>query len=223
MAAVHGWLSRTYRAILPPTTFSEGVLAHEIEPGWRVLDVGCGTGAKLAAASLPTGVQLSGVDGHAPSLDLARAAGYSSVTHSDLLSFLESAQTASFDCVVSLDVVEHFTRADGAELIDQMCRVAARRVITLTPTGFVPQPPAPDNPHQEHLSGWWPQDFADRGFQRCYGINGLRSLRGPYAAPTIHPRTFGLAVSEATQLVVRKRPERAYQFIAVMDIAESAA
>lgn len=218
MTAVREWGSRAYHAALPETTFAEGVLAKEIKAGWRVLDVGCGTGAKLTGAALPAGVSLFGVDGHQPSLDIALANGYSGATCSDLMEFLVASPDAAFDCLVSLDVVEHFTRSDGDELLRQMCRVARRRVIVLTPTGFVPQPPAPDNPHQEHLSGWWPEDFAQRGFDRCYGINGWRPLRGEYAAPTLRPRGLGLAASELTQLFVRTRPEHAYQFIAVRDI-----
>jgi SAM-dependent methyltransferase len=201
--------------------YSRGVLAKEIHAGWSVLDVGCGTGDKVLAAPLLAGVQLHGVDGHAPSLAEAKAAGYASVACADLMEFLRDCPTGSFDCVISLDVVEHFTRQGGAELIEEMCRVAVHRVILLTPTGFVPQAPAPDNPHQEHLSGWWPRDLAEHGFQRFYGINGWKRLRGEYANPTVRPRALGLVLAEMSQPLTTHAPNLAYQFIAVRDLEAS--
>ncbi len=218
MSSLRARGSRLYRRVLPVRAFAEGVLAAEVEAGWRVLDVGCGTGAKVVAARLPPGVELHGVDGHVPSLEAAKEAGYASVTCSDLLDYLRNCPDGAFDCVISLDVVEHFPKEQGAEFLDELCRVAAHRVIVLTPTGFVTQPPAPDNPHQEHLSGWWPKDLAEHGFQRFYGLNGWRPLRGEYAHPTIRPAMIGLVLSEASQLAVMRSPNNAYQFIGVRDV-----
>ena len=221
MSSLRTRVSSLYRRVLPDHAFAEGVLSDEVETGWRVLDVGCGTGAKPVAAGLCARVEVHGVDGHVPSLEAAKQASYASVTCSDLLDYLRNSPDGAFDCLISLDVVEHFPKETGAEFLDEMSRVAAHRVIVLTPTGFVPQPPAPDNPYQEHLSGWWPKDLAEHGFQRFYGLNGWRPLRGEYAHPTVRPAVIGLVLSEASQLAVMKSPDKAYQFIGVRDIGTS--
>ena len=217
MSSLRAKGSSLYRRVLPKHAFAEGVIADEIEAGWRVLDVGCGTGAKVMASPLRHGVEVHGVDGHLTSLNAAKAAGYTSVTQGDLMEYLRGCPDDSFDCLISLDVVEHFHKEAGSAFLDEMSRVAAKRVIVLTPNGFVPQPPAPDNPYQEHLSGWTPADLADHGYSRFYGLNGWRPLRGEYAHPTVWPAPVGLVLSEVSQLAVMRTPSRAYQFIGVRD------
>jgi hypothetical protein len=148
----------------------------------------------------------------------AKEAGYTDVTNSDVMSYLVKQESFSVDVVVAFDVVEHFMKTAGLELIAEATRVARQKVIFMTPDGFQYQAPAPDNPFQEHLSGWTPKEFYALGFTRITGINGLRQLRGEYSSPRIKPMKLGLLVSGATNLYVRTRPDRAFQFIAVKDI-----
>lgn len=210
--------SRSLYSRLRPSPWSlEDVLRLEIEPGWSVLDLGCGPGRPLADAGLLPEISATGVDGHIPSLETATSRGYTAVHESDLRGFLSEIAPGAYDCSMAIDVVEHFPKEQGFDFIAEMIRAARHKVVIMTPNGFVPQEPAPDNPHQEHLSGWLPEEFAALGFQRVYGINGLKRLRGPYAAPTIRPNSMGLVLSEASQLVARKRPSLAYHFVAVLD------
>jgi SAM-dependent methyltransferase len=194
------------------------VFASEIAGFSTVLDLGCGRGDVLEAAGVTASSKVTGVDGHDPSLIAAKSSGYSQVVNSDIMSFLASQESDSFDVVVALDVVEHFEKEEGSALIEEATRVAGRKVIFMTPNGFQYQAPAPDNPYQEHLSGWTPQEFADLGFSRLIGINGIRPLRGEYSAPRIKPMKLGLLLSGLTNSYVRSRPDKAFQFIAVKDI-----
>jgi hypothetical protein len=172
----------------------------------------------LAQAGVLTSSRVGGVDGHEPSLMAAKEAGYTDVTNSDVMSYLAKQESSSVDVVVALDVVEHFMKTAGLELIAEATRVARHKVIFMTPNGFQYQAPAPDNPFQEHLSGWTPKEFYTLGFTRITGINGLRQLRGEYSSPRIQPMKLGLLVSGATNSYVRTRPHRAFQFIAVKDL-----
>jgi hypothetical protein len=110
--------------------------------------------------------------------------------------------------VIALDVVEHFQKAAGLELISEATRVTRHKVIFLTSNGFQYQAPAPDNPFQEHLSGWTLQEFRDLGFSRITGINGIRALRGEYSAPRIKPKKLGLLLSRLTNSYVRTKAAR---------------
>ncbi len=194
------------------------VFASEIDGFDSVLDLGCGRGDVLVQAGVLTSSRVSGVDGDEPSLTAAKEAGYARVINSDAMSYLADQESSSFDVVIALDVVEHFKKAAGLELINEATRVARHKVIFMTPNGFQYQAPAPDNPFQEHLSGWTPQEFRDLGFSRITGINGIRALRGEYSAPRIKPKKLGLLLSGLTNSYVRTRPHRAFQFIAVKDL-----
>ena len=194
------------------------VFAAEIAGFDSVLDLGCGRGDVLAQAGVLTSSRVSGVDGYEPSLKAAKEAGYADVTKSDVMSYLAEQESGSVDVVIALDVVEHFMKKAGLELILEATRVARYKVIFMTPNGFQYQAPAPDNPFQEHLSGWTPKEFYELGFTRITGINGLRPLRGEYSAPRIKPIKLGLLVSGATNSYVKTRPHRAFQFIAVKDL-----
>ena len=90
----------------------------------------------MAQAGVLFASRVSGVDGHAPSLIAAKEAGYESVTNSDLMSYLADQESASVDVVIALDVVEHFEKAAGFELIGEATRVARHKVIFMTPNGF---------------------------------------------------------------------------------------
>ena len=62
-----------------------------------------------------------------------------------------------YDLALFLDVIEHFDKAAGARLLDQLTHHAAKVLVT-TPWGFRPQE-VPGMPHETHRSGWHPWDF----------------------------------------------------------------
>ncbi|MBI3721589.1 MAG: class I SAM-dependent methyltransferase, partial [Fimbriimonas ginsengisoli] len=83
----------------------------------RVLDAGCGTGVNLAdyaAFARPTGVEF---DPFAASLSARRSSGPVAVGDLCRLPFRD----ASFDVVISTDVIEHI--ADDVAALREMCRV----------------------------------------------------------------------------------------------------
>jgi len=92
----------------------------------------------------------------------------------------------SFDVVTSFDLIEHFEKNEGYRLLDDMAKIAKKKVVVYTPNGFVPQSATDDNPFQEHKSGWTYQEMKKLGY-KVYGVNGFRNLRGRYAVPKIKP------------------------------------
>ena len=169
----------------------QAILRDEIAAGSTVLDLGCGPGGVLSRAGLTGSTNITGVDLHEPSLEVAGRQGYRQIHRSDVITYLRSIPEGSFDVVTAFDLLEHLNRVDGLEFIDLMKRAAAKRVILLTPNGFVPQPASADNPFQEHLTGWTLEDMNRLGSDRIYGVNGYRKLRGVYAHPTVKPELLG--------------------------------
>jgi len=218
---VKTFLGRIDRRVFPPQESLDALLRAAIAPDCSsVLDVGCGQGGSLLrrVPLLPFSV---GVDLHLPpeDPDVPRHSGY---VEADILALDERFSPGTFDCVVALDVVEHLERPEGLRLLGSMERIAARRVIVLTPNGFLPQPPTPDNPHQEHISGWTVEDFTARGY-RVLGVNGWKPLRGMYGLIRLEPVGFWLRVSILTQSFTERHPRQAFQLLAVKDVGDDTA
>ena len=75
----------------------------------------------------------------------------------------------SFDVVMLIDVIEHFRKGEGLEILDVVERIARSRVVVFTPLGEFPQSDFDayglgGEQFQEHRSAWHEADFASRGY-----------------------------------------------------------
>lgn len=81
------------------------------------LEIGCGTGAFLAYLAAKGATSIQGID-HDPALAaIVPESVRGNFSCRDLWEFLDDAETGSFDRVVLLDVLEHFTPEDAARLL----------------------------------------------------------------------------------------------------------
>lgn len=124
---------------------------------------------------------------------------------------------ASFDLVLCASVIEHVDRDLGGDLIRELERVARRRVVILTPSGFMPQEPSISNPWQQHLSGWVASDFQLRGY-KVVGVGGPKVLRGRFHIPRLRPMWFSEGLSALVQPLVKHLPAVAASILAVKDL-----
>ena len=178
-----------------------------------VLDVGCGNWSPLA--NVRKNFYSVGIDIHKPSIkEIKKKKIHNAYKIGDVLKISKYFKPKSFDAVVALDVVEHFEKKDGLSLIAQMENIARKKVIILTPYGFVSQHPLDGNPYQEHKSGWYIDDFKKRGY-KLFGARGLRFIRGEYARFRYKPWIFWGITSPISHLFVYFFPQIAYQLIAV--------
>jgi SAM-dependent methyltransferase len=194
------------------------LLRREIPPGMSILDVGCGTASPVLHIEVPCR-RYVGVDLHRPALVEAKArwpaATFVVASHQELV---EVFRPGSFEVVVALDFVEHLHKADGLAFLDQVERLATRRVVIFTPNGFLPQRPYEGNPWQEHLSGFSTDEMRARGY-RVIGVNGFKPLRGEQAEPRFRPYVWTKRLSLATTMAVETRPKLAFQLLCVKDVA----
>lgn len=180
-----------------------------------ILDLGCGSGSPLQFVS--TKSRRIGVDGFGPSIQRSKALNIHDEYHQmDLFEAGEVFGQQSFDCVVGLDIIEHFEKPDSVRMLEMMESLARQRVVIFTPNGFLRQSIIENNPWQLHRCGWTTQEFLDRGY-KVIGINGWRPLRGESAAPTIRPQLLGNLIAEATQPLIRNHPRRAFQLLCWKD------
>ena len=181
-----------------------------------VLDVGCGNQG-LLVGRVPGIARTVGVDVEVPGPE-DEVARHSEYERMDIREIGDRFEPRSFEGVVALDVIEHLSREEGFVLLDAMEAIASRRVMVFTPNGFQPQPPTADNPHQEHVSGWFPGDFEARGYQVA-GVNGFKPLRGAYAEIRWRPHRLWKRLSEVSESMTESRPRFAYQLLAVKVLA----
>jgi hypothetical protein len=183
-----------------------------------LLDVGCGANSPIGRFSRPL-PRTFGVDLFAPAVETSRAAGiHDDYRVMDVRRIGETFAPGAFEVAVAFDLIEHLTKDDGRDLLGAMERVASRRVVVLTPNGFLPQDAYDSNELQAHRSGWSPGDFRALGYS-VYGINGLRALRGEMGTPRWRPARVWGRVAEWTQPIAYRRPGAAFHLLAVKDVA----
>lgn len=168
----------------------------------KVLDVGCGNNSPLQYLGLQN---LVGVDGYKPAVDSALKTGcYSRVELGDIRELGTAFPREQFDACVALDVIEHLSKDDGFKLLRSMEGIARKRVILLTPNGFLPQHRIEDGDLQEHLSGWEASEVEGLGF-RVLGLLGPKSMRGEFHRIKRRPRFLWASLSLIAQTLHTRR------------------
>ena len=179
----------------------------------NLLDVGCGSYSPIQTFS--SKLYTVGVDAFEPSIEESRKKGiHNEYRLMNVLNIGTAFDPGSFDAVVACDLIEHLEKSDGYSLIKQMESVAKKKVIIFTPNGFLKQGDRFNNPWQIHLSGWSVQDFENLGYH-VFGINGAKALRGQYAKVKYKPAFAWNFISDITELIVKKKPNDAFQLLAV--------
>lgn len=212
-------------------TFPSFVLATfilEIEKHLKdcntILDIGCGDDSPLNF--LQNKYYTVGIDGHKPSIIKSK----NNKIHDDyivgnLKNLKRLVKKKSFDGAMALDVIEHFRKEDGYKLLDNMEKIAKKKVILVTPNGFVPQYNK-GNKLQAHLSGWTVSDFKKRGYkvEGIYGTKFCNIFRNEEANLRFKPRIFwtliwGVLVETSHYLYTKKNPQHSIALLAVKKLS----
>lgn len=125
----------------------------------------------------------------------------------------------AFDTVIAVDILEHLTKQEGAELLNKMEQWARKTVVITTPNGYVWQDGYDNNPLQEHKSGWTVEELRELEF-KVFGINGWRKLRGYRASMKYKPAFLWLIISGLSQKVTYHCPKLSFQLLAIKRIDE---
>lgn len=188
-------------------------LQKELRGMETVLDVACG--ARSPLSEFKKTFYSVGIDIFKPSIEKSKKAKlHDEYKIGNVLSLDKFFKKKSFDAIVALDIIEHLEKKDGFKLLDQMEKIAKKKIIILTPYGFTQQHPFDKNPHQVHKSGWYPNEFLKKGYN-VFGMRGFRFIRGEYATIKYKPWFLWGLISTLSQFVVFKFPQISYQLLAV--------
>lgn len=184
-----------------------------------VLDVGSGVALTMRQLGVEHPV---GAEGYLPSLQKAKLQNtHDDYVQCDVRDISKHFSAGQFDACIALDVIEHLTKADGLKMIADMERIARKRVIFFTPSGFLSQGNTEKGDLQAHLSGWEPEEMEKLGY-RVTGLLGPKKLRGEYHRLKRRPDVFWGVVSLAGQIFWSKRhPKDAAAILAVKELAKS--
>jgi hypothetical protein len=75
--------------------------------------------------------------------------------------------------VLLLNVIEHLEKEEGIRLLDKAYYIARRKVILITPNGYLRQIYIENNPLQAHRSGWSTEELKRLGF-KVIGLGGFK-------------------------------------------------
>lgn len=138
-----------------------------------ILDLGCGEGSLMELLSKGRNWQITGIDIYQKYIEMARKRNiYHKLIRGDLLKTIRKNNLKSkYDVVFFSQVIEHVTRSEGEKILNEIEKLAKKRIVVGTPRGFMEQPHEflDDNPHQVHKSGWSIEDFTSRGY-KVYGV-----------------------------------------------------
>lgn len=191
-------------------------LRKELKGAKSVLDVGCGRNSPLA--KIKKNFYSFGIDVFEPSIKESKKTKiHDKYKVGNILKLNLLFKPKSFDVVMALDVVEHFKKKEGLQLIKDIENIAKKKVIIFTPFGFTQQHPYDGNPFQSHKSGWNISELEEMGY-KVYGMRGFRFIRGEYATIKYKPWLFWGAFSTISQFFVYNYPNLAYQLLAVKEL-----
>ena len=103
------------------------IIANLVNPGARVLDLGCGSGELLAHLTAHKGVNGYGIERDAAQISACIRAGVNVLEH-DLDDGLRRFPDSSFDMVVMTETLQAVASPD--KLIDEMLRIGEECVVT---------------------------------------------------------------------------------------------
>ncbi len=150
------------------------ILEKELSSCKTVLDVGCGHNSPLG--KIKKSFISEGIDIHKECIVKSQKRGiHDSYKIADIRNLAKLYRHESFDAIIALDVIEHLRKNEGKRLMKDMERIA-KKVILLTPNGFLEQNTLENNQYQIHQSGWSKEELEKLGY-KVYGLRGLKCLR----------------------------------------------
>ena len=193
--------------------FFFAILQKEIGDSKNVLDVGCGNNSPIG--HLKKTFYSEGVDIYPKCVRVSRKNNYhDSYRLGDVRKLSDFYKYKSFDTLVAIDVIEHLTKQESLKMISQMEKIARKKVILMTPRGYIDQGAYDGNPYQVHHSGWTKKELQDLGY-KVYGLRGLKYLRDDAATIRFSPWIFWGFLSFISEVLLYPFAELSFQLFAV--------
>lgn len=140
----------------------------------NILDIGCGQGIPISRVNKRKKIFSVGCDIYLPCLTKCKQRR----THHVLVlcdARMLPFKGKKFDVVLCMQALEHLNKEEGQNLLRAMERIARKKVVITTPTGFTEQMAQNGNPYQIHKTGWFPDELKGEGY-KVRGYGGFKLL-----------------------------------------------
>jgi len=92
---------------------------------------------------------------------------YDSIIVGEIRDFLKQ-NKKKYDVVLLIDVLEHFDKDVGKEVLESIIKQADKALILSTPITRYPQGPYDGNAYEEHKAVWSNKEILNMGFKKLY-------------------------------------------------------
>jgi hypothetical protein len=196
--------------------FFYSVLRTQLNSCKSILDVGCGEGSPIQ--KVKKSIYKEGIDVYSPSIVISKKSKiHNKYTLGDIKKLHTFYKPKSFEAVIAIDVIEHFTKLEALKLIKDMEKIAIKKIVLMTPNGFCKQEHTDGNTHQNHKSGWTKKDLEELGYT-VRGLRGLKWLRGEYATIKWSPWIVWGTIAFIIEAPLYYLPSLSYHLIGIKDI-----
>ena len=181
-----------------------------------VLDIGCGFNSPIR--SVKKTFYSEGIDIYKSNiLQSKKKKIHDRYVIGDIRDLTKYYKYKSFDGIIAIDVIEHFEKKEALVLLKQMEKIARKKIILLTPNGFVSQKHHDDNPYQKHKSGWRKNDLVLQGY-KVYGLRGLKYIRKELATLKYKPWIIWGFIAFITEPLLYYFPLISFDLFAIKDL-----
>jgi len=108
-------------------------------------------------------VRIDGIEGCSGYLTPVHEYAYNQLMIGNALEILPHLSTQSYELVLAIDILEHFTQAEGLTFLSHLKRIAHQAALISTPKEFIIQE-VPANPYENHRSLWSQEELVKQGF-----------------------------------------------------------
>ena len=108
-------------------------------------------------------VRIDGIEAFPTYLTPVHTYAYNKIIMGDALDLLPDIDDNTYDFVLAVDILEHFTKTDGLKFLDELRRVAKQAVLVSTPKEFHRQE-IEANPYENHRSHWTSEELKYAGY-----------------------------------------------------------
>jgi MoaA/NifB/PqqE/SkfB family radical SAM enzyme len=166
LSAIVGWLEMMRPKSLLDVGAGMGIyglLARTFIDGEQIFTPDKHTVRYRPASECPT--QIEGIEGFLAYNNPIHDFAYANVRYSEALDSLSQMPDNSFEVILAIDILEHFPKEHGVQLLSELKRVATRAALISTPKLFVAQH-YEQNALEDHRSVWGESELAQAGFDQ---------------------------------------------------------
>lgn len=139
----YGFLSRTNLENINLFKIDDGIAAQRPKQDWQV--------------------RIDGIEGFKEYVTPIHDYCYNKMMIGDALDILPTINNNSYELIIAVDILEHFTKAEGKTFLSQLKRIANKSVLVSTPKIFIAQE-IEANPYEKHRSLWEKDELISNGF-----------------------------------------------------------